>query len=127
MGDFARPVRVLHVLAPAEVGGLERVVEALAAGLQARGEEHHVAAVLDRRLEHPMVRPLRAAGVAVHPLLIPPRAYGVERTAVEALCRQVDPDIVHTHGYRADVMDAPVARRLRIPTVSTVHGFTGRG
>jgi len=127
MGDFARPVRVLHVLAPAEVGGLERVVASLAAGLQAQGEEHHVAAVLNRRVEHPMVALLRAAGVAVHPLLIPPRAYRVERTAVESLCRQVDPDIVHTHGYRADVMDAPVARRLGIRTVSTVHGFTGGG
>jgi glycosyltransferase involved in cell wall biosynthesis len=120
-------VRVLHVLAPAEAGGLERVVQSLAAGLQAHGEEHHVAAVLDRPVEHPMFAPLRAAGVTVHPLLIPARAYRVERTAIESLCRQIDPYVVHTHGYRADVVDAPVARRLGIRTVSTVHGFTGGG
>ena len=126
-GAFVRPVRVLHVLAPAEAGGLERVVESLAAGLQAHGEEHHVAAVLDRRVEHPMVASLRAASVTVHPLLIPPRAYRAERTAIESLCRQVHPDTVHTHGYRADVVDAPVARRLGIRTISTVHGFTGGG
>ena len=120
-------MRVLHVLAPAEAGGLERVVQSLAAGLQAHGEEHHVAAVLNRPVEHPMFAPLRAAGVTVHPLLIPARAYGVERTAIEALCRQIDPDVMHTHGYRADVVDAPVAHRLGIRTVSTVHGFTGGG
>lgn len=126
-GARVRPVRVLHVLAPAEAGGLERVVQSLAAGLQAHGEEHHVAAVLDHLVEHPMFAPLRAAGVRVHPLLIPARAYRVERTAIESLCRQIDPDVVHTHGYRADVVDAPVARRLGIRTVSTVHGFTGGG
>jgi len=31
---------------------------------------------------------------------------------------------VHTHGYRPDVVDAAAARRLGIPTVTTVHGFT---
>ena len=126
-GTVVRPVRVLHVLAPAEAGGLERVVESLAAGLQAQGEEHHVTAVLNHRPEHPMVAPLRAAGVTVHPLPVPPRAYRVERMGIESLCRQVHPDIVHTHGYRADVVDAPIARRLGIRTVSTVHGFTGGG
>ena len=35
------------------------------------------------------------------------------------------PDVVHSHGYRADVVDAPVARRMGIPTVTTVHGFVG--
>jgi glycosyltransferase involved in cell wall biosynthesis len=33
--------------------------------------------------------------------------------------------VVHTHGYRPDVVDAGPARRLGIPTVTTVHGFTG--
>jgi glycosyltransferase involved in cell wall biosynthesis len=34
---------------------------------------------------------------------------------------------MHTHGYRPDVIDAPVARRMGVPTVTTVHGFTGGG
>jgi glycosyltransferase involved in cell wall biosynthesis len=35
--------------------------------------------------------------------------------------------VVHTHGYRTDVIDAGAARRSRLPTVTTVHGFTGVG
>jgi glycosyltransferase involved in cell wall biosynthesis len=122
-----RPVRVLHILAAAEIGGLERVVQPLAPGLQAHGEDNHVAAVLDRPVQHPMFAPLRAAGATVHPLLISPRVYRVERTAIESLSRQISPDVVHTHGCRADLVDAPVARHLGIRTVSTVHGFTGGG
>ena len=38
---------ILHILAPAEVGGLEHVVHLLAQGQARSGEEVHVAAVLD--------------------------------------------------------------------------------
>jgi glycosyltransferase involved in cell wall biosynthesis len=38
---------------------------------------------------------------------------------------KLQPRVVHTHGYRADVIGGAVARAHRVPTVSTVHGFTG--
>jgi glycosyltransferase involved in cell wall biosynthesis len=41
------------------------------------------------------------------------------------LGRRLRPGVVHTHGCRPDVVDAGPARRLGIPTVTTVHGFTG--
>jgi glycosyltransferase involved in cell wall biosynthesis len=44
----------------------------------------------------------------------------------EALA-SIRPDVIHTHGYRADIQGGGVARALRIPTVTTVHGFTGGG
>src|SRR2546429_211481 len=46
---------------------------------------------------------------------------------VAAACNRLRPTIVHTDGYRPDVVDASVARRRGIPTVTTVHGFTGGG
>jgi glycosyltransferase involved in cell wall biosynthesis len=77
--------------------------------------------------DHPFVRALSGRGVEVVPLVVAPRSYLAERAAVAGLCRRVHPDVFHTHGYRADVVDAGVARRLGIPTVTTVHGFTGGG
>ena len=117
---------VLHVVAPAEVGGLERVVHLLAQGQVRSGEEVHVAAVLDRASpNHPLLDMLVAGGVTAHPIVLPARAYWRERAAIRQLCRRLRPDVVHTHGYRPDVVDAGVARRLGIPAVTTVHGFTG--
>src|SRR5207245_5222223 len=58
-------------------------------------------------------------------IAIPRRGYLQERAEVARLCRRLRPDVVHTHGYRADVLDAAIARGLGIPVVSTVHGFTG--
>lgn len=120
--------RILHILAPAAFGGLERVVESLAAALVGRGHTVHVAAVLEPgRPEPTFLTVLRETGVVVHPLAIPARAYWHERAVIHGLCRMLHPTVVHTHGYRPDVLDASVARRLDIPVVSTVHGFTGGG
>lgn len=124
----AGALTVLHIVAPAPVGGLERVVHGLASGHRAHGHRVHVAAVLDAgRTDHPWLGSLAASGVDVEALPLPARAYGRERAEVAALCRRLRPDVVHTHGYRPDVVDGGIARRLGIPTLSTVHGFTRGG
>src|SRR5881296_1071188 len=117
---------VLHILAPGVVGGLERVVRSLAAGHAALGHRVPVGVVLKpASSEHPFGHALRHARLEVITLPVAPRAYLAERAAFAGVCDRVRPDVVHTHGYRADLVDAPVARRLGIPTVTTVHGFTG--
>lgn len=123
-----RPPRVLHLLAPGEVGGLESVVGALAEGHRRRGGDVAVAATLsDGAPEPPFLRALRDRGVEVVAIRIPDRAYLREGAEVARLCRRWEPAVVHSHGYRADLVGAPAARRLRIATVTTVHGFTGGG
>lgn len=121
-----RPLSILHVAAPAQAGGLEEVVVALAAGHAARGHAVRVLTILDREdSSDPLTRRLPAAGVEVVPAVLAGRAYARERAAVARACAAFRPDVVHTHGYRPDVLDGGVARRLGIPTVTTVHGFTG--
>jgi len=126
MTDTNQPLVILHVTAPARVGGLERVVEALTVGHSRAGHSVHVAAVVDKPedADH-FLRPLEALGIHPHPLVYPGRSYLRERSAIRDLCRSIRPAVVHTHGYRADVLAASAARSLGIPTVSTVHGFTG--
>jgi len=119
-------MRVLHIVAPGEVGGLERVVQLLAQGQARSGANVHVAVVLDGASgDHGLVDFFAATGVTPHPIVIPPRTYWRERAAILDLGRRLRPDVVQTHGCRPDVVDAPAARRLGIPTVTTVHGFIG--
>lgn len=120
--------KVVHLLAPAPTGGLESVVAALARSQESRGDTVFVAPIVHGPpAEHPFVQRLSAAGRRVVPIVCPGRGYLLERRAVRQLVRAVEPDVLHTHGYRPDVVDAPVARRLHTPTVTTVHGFTGNG
>jgi glycosyltransferase involved in cell wall biosynthesis len=104
-------------------------VQQLAQGQCRRGHHVNVAAVIEPEdgSTHPFVAALRAATVPVDVLCVPPRRYLRERRLVAELCQRLKPAIAHTHGYRPDVLHAPVARRLGIATVATVHGFTGGG
>jgi glycosyltransferase involved in cell wall biosynthesis len=121
-------VTILHVIAPGAAGGAEGVVRALAMGHRRMGHSTAVAAILSRRdVDHPFLSGLDRAGVLVAPVRLASRAYVAERREVAELIRRVGPDVVHTHGYRADVVDGAAARRHGIPAVSTVHGFTGGG
>lgn len=122
------PLRIVHIAAPAPFGGLEQVVRSLSGGQRRRGHDPHVVAIIDAWLDaHPFVEALEIAGASVHTVPVGRRRYLRERRRVRALIRSLQPDVVHTHGYRADVLSAPVARSLGVATVSTVHGFIGGG
>ncbi len=117
----------LHVLAPSREGGLERVVAMLSSGQ--RGKTVHVAAVLEpgEAAGHPFVARLQALDVPVTPIVVGPRSYLKEYRQLSALVARLRPGIVHTHGYRSDVVGGAAARANHVPTVSTIHGFTGGG
>ena len=119
----SEPLSILHIAAPGPVGGLERVLQALPIGQRKRGHRVRVALVVRAAEERDgFVAPLLAAGVEVDMLRLPARAYLQERRLIRELCARFRPDVVHTHGYRPDVLDAGIARSMGVPTVTTVHG-----
>lgn len=121
-------MKILHLMAPGSAGGLERVVEGLATGHAQDGHDVSVAAVVPRGEDGAAsIRHLEDSPVRLIPLPLPPRAYLRERADVSRLCEQLRPDVVHTHGSRPDVVSAGIVRAQGIPTVATVHGFTGGG
>lgn len=118
-------MKILHVLAPAPVGGLERVVQALAIGQHRSGHDVAVIALLETSAEdHPFLGPLRAADVRVIPLVAPAGSYLRQWRSVHRVFRAECPDVVHTHAYYGDVVGGSAARSARLATVSTAHGFT---
>lgn len=119
-----RPLRVLYTVAPADFGGLESVLRLLAIGMRRRGHEVHVAAAVEREGDaRGFCDALRDDGVDVTRIVLPARAYAAERRAVRELCARIAPDVVHSHGYRSDILHAGAARALGVPTVTTAHGF----
>ncbi|MEO8448703.1 MAG: glycosyltransferase [Gemmatimonadota bacterium] len=117
---------VVHVCAPAAAGGLETVVRQLARGQQAAGMRVLVLAIVDPSpVDHPFVSTLIQDGIAARAVRVPSRRYLSERRQIRDELTRFQPAVVHTHGYRVDLVDAPVARRIGAATVSTVHGFTG--
>ena len=123
-----QPLSIVHLVAPGAVGGLESVVRSLACGHARHGHLVRIAAVLGvAGAPNPWLDQLIDDGIEVIPLHLPGRQYLRERAAVAALCRDLQPAVVHTHGYRPDVVGGAGARQAGVPIVSTVHGFTGGG
>lgn len=119
-------MRVAHVAAPGAFGGLERVLAGLAKAQVDRGHEVMVVALLSpQAMVPPFLRALQASGVRMEAHHVGDRSYIRERTIVRQLLRDASTQIVHTHGYRPDVLHLGVAHGLGIPIVSTAHGFTG--
>ncbi len=119
---------ILHVAAPGAIGGLERVLHDLAIGHHRRGHNVHVAALIGGDEDYgPFLDPLREAGVPTHVLSIRPHTVFRERSFIRSICEKHQIRIVHTHGYRPDIVDAGVARRMGLATVSTEHGMSKMG
>lgn len=123
-----RPLSVLHLLAPADFGGMESVVVSLAHAQSAAGHRVAVAALIPpREGQHPFVAALADAGIPARVISVGARDYLGERKSVGRLVAEEEWDVLHTHGYRPDVVDSGVARAAGAFTVTTVHGFTGLG
>ena len=122
-------LRIVQVASPTSAGGLERVLESLAIGHHERG--HHVvvaAPLLESEIANPVLDTLRTAGVPVAEIRVArARSYLSERRGLREVLRGSSPNVVHTHGYRRDLLHRWVAARLGLPTVTTVHGPSKTG
>jgi glycosyltransferase involved in cell wall biosynthesis len=119
---------ILHLLAPAPVGGLETVVSTLAAAQRRAGHTVVVAPTLSAPGDGwNFAASLDHADVELVPLEVTRRGYLRERSLIRGLVRSRDVSIVHTHGYRSDIVGGHAGRESGVPIVTTVHGFTGGG
>lgn len=118
-------LRILQVFSPGSFGGAESVVTALAVGLARRGHELVAAATIDADGTEPgVLARLREEGVASPVVRVPARRYDVERRELVRIGRDFRPHVVHTHGYRSDLVGSSAARAIGAPVVTTVHGYT---
>lgn len=120
-------LRIVHLTHPGRAGGLETVVAELSSALRAGGHEAEVVTVLPPHevTDHPFVSALRTRGIPVHVLAVGGRAYLRERAEIVRRLSATPLHALHTHGFRADVVDGSLAQSLRCARVTTLHGFVG--
>lgn len=125
---LSTPLTIMHLLAPAPVGGLETVVSTLALAQRRAGHRVVVAPTLSVLEDgRHFIGSLAGSGVEIEPVIVPGRGYLRERCALQNICHQKQIDIVHSHGYRSDIIGGWAGRKSGVPIVTTVHGFAGGG
>lgn len=126
--DVGPRLKIMQLCAPTAVGGLESVVLGISRGLVERGHSlTFVASVSPGHDSAPLLEQMEAAGVRAIALEYPSRDYFREWNAVRKLLDELRPDILHTHGYRSDILHGSSARRRKIAAVSTLHGYMIQG
>lgn len=121
----ARRPTIMHVIDSEGLYGAEQVVLALMGGLKSSGFPTILCSIGNGRVEvKPIEQRARERGFDVWAVRMADglNVYGALRIARRAVRSGVD--ILHAHGYKADILLGLIPRALRrLPLVSTLHGW----
>lgn len=121
-----RPLKCLHIIVGLNVGGAENMLVKLVTSSDRRRFEHRVISMLT---PGPLAENLETAGIEV-------RTLAMTRTGFDPMAffrlvkmiRELQPDLVHTWMYYADIFGGPAALACgSIPVISSIRhgGFAG--
>ncbi len=110
-------MRLMHVMGGGEKGGSKQYLLTLATELTKRGYEIELVCLLD----DVVARDAREVGLKVTVFSMKHLADFSVISRLRQHIRKQKPDILHTHGVRANFMGRLAARTCRVPVVTTVH------
>jgi glycosyltransferase involved in cell wall biosynthesis len=121
-------MRILHLIHSEGVYGAERILLYLAREQQRRGHEPVLGSIgpLGAGPKEIETR-AQSSGLPVVPIRIASRPTpGVIRSLLQSV-RDIAPDVLHSHGYKADILLGLLPGRVRGPMLTTLHGWTSAG
>ena len=120
-------MRVLHLIDSGGLYGAERVLLSLVEEQRRIGIAAAIVSIGEPGIvEKPLERAAREIGTLVHPFRMLPGPNPVGALRLLGVARRERADVLHSHGFKANVLLAFLPRRWRcIPMVSTLHGYTG--
>lgn len=124
---MTRPVRVLQFITPSGFYGAERWILALARNSNYEKVVCDLAVTRESASQDLTLAELYPKEVGeVHYIDMNGR---FDLRAIKKLCgiiRDREIDVIHTHGYKSDILGLLAAKRTGIRCVSTPHGFSGK-
>jgi glycosyltransferase involved in cell wall biosynthesis len=119
-------MRILHLIHSEGIYGAELILLYLAREQQQRGHEPFVGSIRDPGTgQTPFEALAHSWRLPVVSIRIPPRPTpGVVRSLLRTV-GEIAPDVLHSHGYKPNILLGFLPRRLRGPMLATLHGWTG--
>jgi glycosyltransferase involved in cell wall biosynthesis len=117
-------MRILHLIHSEGVYGAERILLYLAREQQRSGHSPVIGSMRDPGTPQTDFEALAGRfGLPVVPIRIAPRPTPQVIGRMLGVVRESGADIVHSHGYKANILLGPLPRRRRGPMLSTLHGW----
>jgi glycosyltransferase involved in cell wall biosynthesis len=122
-------MRILHLIHSEGVYGAELILLYLAREQQRGGHQVAVGSMRDPGTPQTQFEGLAATyGVTIVPLRIPPRPTPSVRGTLLGCARELRAQVIHSHGYKSNILLGLVPGGDRPPTVATLHGWaSGHG
>jgi glycosyltransferase involved in cell wall biosynthesis len=119
-------MRILHLVHSEGIYGAERILLYLAREQQRSGLQPALGSIRDPGTGQTPFEALAGSwGLPVVPIRVAPRLTpGVIRELLRVV-RGVAPHVLHSHGYKPNILLGPLPRRTRGPMLTTLHGWTG--
>jgi len=118
------PLNVFHLIAPTHFGGAEKVVLNLAESIDRSRFNIVIGAFVNVHF------PKNDFVARIREKQVPLKVFWLKRTCdvgniprIAKFIRSRDIDILHTHGYRSDIVGLLAARITSRPIIATIHGF----
>src|ERR1700731_3663527 len=119
-------MRILHLIHSEGVYGAELILLYLAREQQQRGHQPLVGSIRDPGTDQtPFEALAHSWGLPVVRIRVAPRPTPGGVRALLRTVREVAPDVLHSHGYKPNILLGFLPRRLRGPMLTTLHGWTG--
>ncbi len=118
------PIRVLHLISPTGYYGAEGWVIAQSRHLNPERVEIHLAATREGEDERPeILERADAHGIPTHEVELRGRFDPAAPHRVASLAKSIGAEIIHTHGYKSDVLAIMARQHSGALVISTPHGF----
>ena len=121
-------MRILHLIHSEGVYGAERILLYLAREQQRRGHQPVIGSIGPLGVGPKEIEvTAKSSGLTVVPIRVASRPTpGVIRSLLRTV-HNIAPDVLHSHGYKADILLGFLPRRVRGPMLTTLHGWTTYG
>jgi glycosyltransferase involved in cell wall biosynthesis len=121
-------MRIVHLIHSEGVYGAESILMYLAREQQRGGHQPVIGSIRDPDTPQTQFEAVaRARGLEVVAIRIAPRPTPGVMSALLRVVRSLAPDVVHSHGYKANILLGPLPRSRRGPMLATLHGWTNTG
>ncbi len=127
---MAKRPKIAYILTPITFGGSEKVsLNFLKNTDQSKFDIHPILLIRPWEEESYFAREIRGYGYSYDTVPVALRESGdyfrVFRAfrKIYSIAKRASFDLIHTHGYFTDIIGTPVCKFLRIPHLSTCHGF----
>ena len=118
-----RTINVLQFITPTGFYGAERWILALDNNLDPEKVKSDLVVTTEKDWQPEIIKHFNAGKCQAFEIEMNTRLSLSAIRALVKLIKQRDIDIIHTHGYKSDIMGLIAARISGIKSVSTPHGF----